>query len=264
MVEGRDENPGNDDRGAVRTEPIKDGRTRPGQAAGLSDDPTSERDKADREQEEEHETGPQDSTLMGAPSLPQKGAAATERFHRPDAFEDQRREHEQGRDGPAVSEDPRYESSARVGANRGEPEQDADSRREERPDEDLEEARVRRCDSVQHVGPLPLESDGGGADDCRHEVYGEEISHQICDEHLLVQEAARRRRRRETEREGTEHDNQPDETPEDEGQERQRHEPRLRRQDAQAPQGQRGPAGGFGAQSGFRSWLMVSLPTPLR
>src|SRR3989442_5840762 len=225
MVEGRDENPMDDGQEGAKDEPIKDGRTRPGQAAGLSDDPTSERDKADREQEEEHETGPQDSTLMGAPSLPQKGAAATERFHRPDAFEDQRREHEQGRDGPAVSEDPRYESSARVGANRGEPEQDADGRREERPDEDLEEARVRRCDSVQHVGPLPLESDGGGADDCRHEVYVEEISHQICDEHLLVQEAARRRRRRETGAGDTEEQKHPQEAPEKGGQERRRRRP---------------------------------------
>src|SRR3989442_1428510 len=154
MVEGRDENPMDDGPEGAQDEPIQDGRNRPRQAAGLSDDPPHERDKADREQEEEHETGPQDSTLMGAPSLPQKGAAAPERFHRPDAFE--------------------------------------------------------------------------------------------------------------TEREDTEHDNQPDEAREDEGQERQRHEPRLGRKDAKAPKGQVEPTGELGAQSGFRSWLMVSLPTPLR
>src|SRR5947209_19735731 len=88
MVEGRDENPMDDGPEGAQDEPIQDRRNRPRQAAGLSDDPPHERDEADREQEEEHEPGPQDSTLMGAPSLPQQGAAATERFHRPDAFEE--------------------------------------------------------------------------------------------------------------------------------------------------------------------------------
>src|SRR3989442_4697839 len=69
MVEGRDENPMDDGPEGAQDEAIQDGRNRPRQAAGLSDDPPHERDKADREQEEEHETGPQDSTLMGAPSL---------------------------------------------------------------------------------------------------------------------------------------------------------------------------------------------------
>src|SRR3989441_3085538 len=264
MVEGRDENPMDDGPEGAQDEPIQDGRNRPRQAAGLSDDPPHERDKADREQEEEHETGPQDSTLMGAPSLPQKGAAATERFHRPDAFEDQRREHEQGRDGPAVSEDPRYESSARVGANRGEPDQDADGRREERPDEDLEEARVRRRDSVEHVRPLPLKPDGSGPNDCRHEVDGEEVRHQVCDEDLLVQEAARWRCGREAQREDAQDDDEPYETGEDEGQEREGHHARLSRKDAQAPESQVEPAGELGPESSFRSRFMVSLPTPLR
>src|SRR2546428_12115280 len=128
MLEGRDENPMDDEPEGAQDEPIQDGRNRPRQAAGLSDDPPHERDKADRDQEEEHETGPQDSTLMGAPSLPQKGAAATERFHRPDAFEDQRREHAQRREGPAVSVDSPYESCFRVGSYTREPVQDSVSR----------------------------------------------------------------------------------------------------------------------------------------
>src|SRR5207249_1333035 len=125
---------------------------------------------------------------MGAPALPQQGAAAAERLHRADALEDHRREHEQGRDGPAISKDPRHESSAGVGADRGESEQDANRGGEERPDHDLEEARVRRADSVQHVRPLPLKPDGRRADDRRHEVNREEVRHQVGDEDLLVEE----------------------------------------------------------------------------
>src|SRR5437016_10970668 len=83
-------------------------------------------------------------------------------------------------------------------------------------------------------------------------------------EHLLVQEAARRRRRRETEREDTEHDDQPDEAREDEGQERQRHQTRFGRKDAKAPKGQVEPAGELGTQSGFQGRFAVGLPTPLR
>src|SRR2546428_2458333 len=172
--------------GGAKDEPVQDRRNRPRQAAGLSDDSPYERDQADREQQEEHEARPQDSALMGAPALPQEGLAATERFDGADAFEDHRREDEEGRDGPAIPEDPRHESAAGFGTNRGESEQDTDGRREERPHHDLKEARVRRRNSVEHVRPLPLEPDGGGADDCGHEVYGEEISHQILTAHLLV------------------------------------------------------------------------------
>ena len=201
---------------------------------------------------------------MGAPALPQQGAAAAERLHRADALEDHRREHEQGRDGPTVSKDPRHESSAGVGADRGESEQDANRGGEERPDHDLEEARVRRADSVQHVRPLPLKPDGRRADDRRHEVNRQEVRHQVGDEDLLVEEAARRRHRRKAKREDAEHHDQPDETGEDEGEERQGHQARLGRQDSQAAEGQVESASQLGPQSRLRCGLMVSLPTPLR
>src|SRR5437867_8839324 len=95
-------------------EPIEDRGDGPCQAPRLPDDPPDERDEADREQEEEHEAGPEHAALMGAPALPQQGAAAAERLHRAVTLEDHRREHEQGRDWPAISKDPRHESSAGV------------------------------------------------------------------------------------------------------------------------------------------------------
>src|SRR5881628_3728668 len=65
MVEGRDENSVDDGPEGAEDEPIKDRGDGPRQAAGLSDDSPHERDKADREQEKEHESRPQDSALMG-------------------------------------------------------------------------------------------------------------------------------------------------------------------------------------------------------
>src|SRR5207249_4011281 len=264
VVERGDENPVDDGPERAQNEPVQDGGHRPGEAAGLPDDSPYERDESDREEQEEHETGPEDAALMGAPTLPQEGAASTERLHGPDAFEDHRREDEQCGDRPSVAENPRDETSAPIVADRSETKQHADRRRQERPDEDLEEARVRRADAVQDVRPLALETDGRRTDDRRHEVHGEEVRHQVGDEDLLVQETARRRRGREAEGDDAQHHDQPDETGEDEREEREGHQARFRREDAEAPDGQVESASQLSPQSRLRSRLTVSLPTPLR
>src|SRR2546427_11597882 len=77
VVERGDENPVDDGPEGAQHEPVQDSGHRPGEAAGLSDDSPYERDESDREEQEEHEPGPQDAAPMGAPTLPPAGAAST-------------------------------------------------------------------------------------------------------------------------------------------------------------------------------------------
>src|SRR3989454_11612836 len=232
VVQRRDKDPVPDGPQGAEAEPIQDRADRPSEVPRVAEDPVHERDEAYGTEEEEDDSGAEDALLVPAPPLSQEGTAATECPQRSEAFDDHRRENEQGRDRPAVSEDPRDEPSARLRPNRRDPEEHARSRREQRPEDDLEEARVRRREAVEHVRPSSLEPHRRRADDGRHEVHGEEVRHQVGDEDLLVEESARGRSRREAERQDADHDDQPDEAREDEGEERQRHQPRVPFEDA--------------------------------
>src|SRR5256712_2842109 len=156
VVQRRDEDPVHDGPQGAEDEPIQDRADRPSEVPRVTEDPVHERDKAHGTEEEEDDSGAEDALLVRAPPLSQEGAAAAECPQRSEAFDDHRREDEQGREWPAVSEDSRDEPSARLGPDRRDPEEHPRRRREQRPQDDLEEARVRRREAVEHVRPSSL------------------------------------------------------------------------------------------------------------
>src|SRR5207249_10892131 len=102
------------------------------------------------------------------------------------------------------------------------------------PAEEMEEALFDRLVPVHHGGVATLQADERGPDDSRHEVARQEVRDEIREEHLLVQEAARWGRWRESKREEAEDDEEPGESREHEGEERQDHEARIQGEDAEA------------------------------
>src|SRR2546422_6685468 len=130
VVQRRDEDPVHDGPQGAEDEPIQDRADRPSEVPRVAEDPVHERDEAYGTEEEEDDSGAEDALLVPAPPLSQEGTAATECPQRSEAFDDHRREDEQGRDRPAVSEDPRDEPSARLGPDRRDPEEHPRSRRE--------------------------------------------------------------------------------------------------------------------------------------
>src|SRR5256712_201930 len=118
VVQRRDEDPVHDGPEGAEDEPIQDRADRPSEVPRVAEDPVHERDEAYGTEEEEDDSGAEDALLVPAPPLSQEGTAATECPQRSEAFDDHRRENEQGRDRPAVSEDPRDEPREDEGEER--------------------------------------------------------------------------------------------------------------------------------------------------
>src|SRR3990172_595631 len=100
VVQGHDEDPMDDGPKGTQDEPVEDRADGPDEIVGAVCDSPGERQEAEREEDEEHEAGPQDALLVRAPPVLQEGAAAAGRLQGTDSFDDHRRQDEQGRDRP--------------------------------------------------------------------------------------------------------------------------------------------------------------------
>src|SRR6267143_434440 len=170
VVQGHDKDSVDNGPERRQDEPVDDRIDGPGDAACVARDSPCERDEPEREEEQEHDAGAEHTLLMGAPSLPEHRPTSAERLERTDALDDHRRKDEQRRDGPSVPEDPRDEAPPTLVSEGCEPEEHADRRRQEGPDEDPEETGGGRVDAIHDIRSGSLEAYVGRADDRGHEV----------------------------------------------------------------------------------------------